>query len=256
MRLGEPSTTARLVAAYRLGFERVSAAFGDPAADQRLCADVADGAQFDADDSMARHLRGRTLFFDSVVVEGLGRGVSQVVVIGAGYDGRALRYAKPGVRWFEVDQHDTQRDKQERLARIGARVGDVSFIGFDLREGGLAARVMAAGFRPEAESLLLCEGVAVYLESHVLSALLQELRWLACGGTRLAISVASMLSDQAQLERRGRLRAAVMAVGEPMLNGITAEDADALLAATGWRAWEVSSRARRAGLVLAVPEGA
>jgi Leucine carboxyl methyltransferase len=49
-----------------------------------------------------RYLRARAAFFDRVVVNALGRNVSQVVSVAAGYDGRALRYAKPGVRWFEL----------------------------------------------------------------------------------------------------------------------------------------------------------
>jgi Phosphotransferase enzyme family len=43
MREGRPSVTARRVAAYRLGFDRLAAGFGDPAADERLAADVAAG---------------------------------------------------------------------------------------------------------------------------------------------------------------------------------------------------------------------
>lgn len=38
---GGPSITARLVAAHRLGFARVPAPYGDPAADEALAADVA-----------------------------------------------------------------------------------------------------------------------------------------------------------------------------------------------------------------------
>ncbi len=40
---GGPSATARRVAAHRLGFTRVPAAYGDPAADEALAADVAAG---------------------------------------------------------------------------------------------------------------------------------------------------------------------------------------------------------------------
>ena len=68
---------------------------------------------------MRDYLDARTRFFDRVVVGAIGRGVRQIVVGAAGYDGRAFRYAKPGVRWFEVDHPATQRDKQERLARLG-----------------------------------------------------------------------------------------------------------------------------------------
>jgi len=63
---------------------------------------------------MHEYIRARTAFFDRVVVSAIDRGVAQVVIGGAGYDGRAFRYAKPGVRWFEVDHPATQADKRAR----------------------------------------------------------------------------------------------------------------------------------------------
>jgi hypothetical protein len=62
------------------------------------------------------------------VVAAIDRGVRQVVVGAAGYDGRAFRYAKPGARWFEVDHPATQRDK---LARLGLDASHVRFIEAD-----------------------------------------------------------------------------------------------------------------------------
>src|ERR1700749_4523953 len=43
-------------------------------------------------------LAARPPFLGRAVTGALGRGVAQVVVGAAGYDGRAFRYAKPGVR--------------------------------------------------------------------------------------------------------------------------------------------------------------
>jgi len=34
------------------------------------------------------------------------------VILGAGYDDRALRFRSPGVRFFELDHPDTQADKR------------------------------------------------------------------------------------------------------------------------------------------------
>ncbi len=118
MREGAPSLTAQRVAAYRLGLERVPTPFGDVSADERLALDVASSQEITPGEDMARYLRGRTSFFDRVVVNALEPEVTQVVVVGAGYDGRALRYAKLGVRWFEVDHPATQIDKRRRLERL------------------------------------------------------------------------------------------------------------------------------------------
>ncbi len=70
---------------------------------------------------MHEYLRARTAFFDQAVVDSIDSGVRQVVIGGAGYDGRALRYAKPGVRWFEVDHPSTQADKRRAPRPAGHR---------------------------------------------------------------------------------------------------------------------------------------
>ena len=87
---GVPSVTARRVAAHRLGFSRVAAAYGVPAADDALAADVAAGLVAPAN-RMHDYLAARTSFFDRTVVSAIDRGVRQIVVGAAGYDGRAFR---------------------------------------------------------------------------------------------------------------------------------------------------------------------
>ena len=105
---GGPSETARRVAAHRLGFDRVPVAYGDPAADEVLAADVAGGWQAPAN-RMHDYLAARTSFFDRTVTGAIDRGVRQVVVGAAGYDGRAFRYARPGVRWVAGWSTSNQR---------------------------------------------------------------------------------------------------------------------------------------------------
>ena len=46
----------------------------------------------------------RTRVVDAEVARAIGRGTTQIVLLGAGYDGRALRFGGGAVRWFEVDR--------------------------------------------------------------------------------------------------------------------------------------------------------
>lgn len=250
MREGAPSVTAQRVAAHRLSFERLEAPYGDPSADERLARDVAGSAVAEPDEPMARYLKGRTTFIDRVVVNALERDVAQVVSIGAGYDGRAWRYAKPGVRWFEVDHPDTQRDKQARLERLGIGSDQVTFVAFDLRRAGLGEALVDCGYMPDVTGLFLCEGVAVYLEPEHLRATLAELRSLATVGVRMALT-AMVRSDS---EQHGRFAAAVADLGEPVANDLDAQAVAGLLAETGWRAVDISERATRAGFTVAAPD--
>ena len=229
---GGPSVTARRVAAHRLGFSRVPAAYGAPAADEALAADVAAGLVAPAN-RMHDYLAARTSFFDRTVVSAIDRGVRQVVVGAAGYDGRAFRYAKPGVRWFEVDHPATQRDKLERLGRLGIAAPLVQFVEADFTRDPVADRLRAAGLKTGVPSLFLLEGVAVYLEPAVLEIVLEQFRQVAAPGSRLAISVS--LSREHDEGARARFQAAVAALGEPARSTFDAGQAEDLLARTGWR---------------------
>ena len=136
---GRPSETAQRVAAHRLAFERVATNYGNAAADMALATDVAGWPQHGMSAGrMHDYLRARTAFFDRVVVGALETGFTQVVIGAAGYDGRALRYAKPGVTWFEVDLPSTQQDKLARLRRLEIGYGARAFRRgrFCIRPGG------------------------------------------------------------------------------------------------------------------------
>jgi methyltransferase (TIGR00027 family) len=259
MKAGRASATAQRVAAHRLTFERAPASYGDSAADEILGRDVAGSVAGGSSGSMVTYLKARTSFFDRVVVGALDSGIQQVVIAAAGYDGRALRYAKPGVRWFEVDHPDTQRDKRERLDRLHIDSGHITFVPADFTRDSVAAELLAAGHDRNVQSLLLCEGVVVYLEPPVFTALLHELRAAAAPGSRLAISVSTTSSSVRQTVRRTIFQAAVASMGEPARSRITADDAEGIFAETGWRvapstqSAEQQERTRSAGFVVVEP---
>jgi methyltransferase (TIGR00027 family) len=251
MREGAPSQTARRVAAYRLGFERLPAPSGDPDADERLARDVAVGAEFTPSERMERYLRARTAFFDRAVVGSLEREVRQIAAIGAGFDGRALRYAGDGVRWFELDHRATQADKLERLERLGIDPSAITFVALDLALGGTDEALIGAGWEPDAPSTYICEGVAVYLEREWLARLFTDLRRLATAGTRFAISLSP---PGASAERRDRFREVVAGLGEPARSELDPEAADELIDRARWRRVELSERAAQAGFTVLAPE--
>jgi methyltransferase (TIGR00027 family) len=244
---GIASQTARRVAAHRLEFERVAADYGDPAADQALTADVAGGQQ-PIHGRMHEYLRARTAFFDRVVVNALDRGVRQVVIGGAGYDGRALRYAKPGVTWFELDHPATQADKAERVARLDGGHRHIRFVSADFTADPIAEPLLAAGLDPDRPTLFLLEGVVVYLERPVVERVLAAFRAVAADGSELALSSSTASSTP---EQRARFQERVAAMGEPALSQFTHEEARDLLAAAGWQPAQAPARQFADGLILA-----
>jgi methyltransferase (TIGR00027 family) len=251
MRDDAPSQTARGVAAHRLDYERLEAPYGDPAADEALARDVAGGLVRRQDSPRHEYLRARTAFFDRVVVTSLERRVRQVVVGAAGYDGRAFRYAKPGVRWFEVDHPATQADKLARIARLGLDSRRIRFVAADFATDPVADLLAAAGLDTGRAALFLLEGVAVYLEQPVLERVLGEFRAVTVAGSPLAISVSL---ETAAAEDRERFKAAVAAVGEPARTVLSVAAARGLLAGVGWQVREEGrDRPRSAGTDVPPP---
>jgi methyltransferase (TIGR00027 family) len=248
MEEGTASRTARGVAAHRLDYDRVPAPYGNPAADEALTRDVAAGLDRPPGTRMHERLRARTAFFDQVVVTSIDRGITQVVIGAAGYDGRAYRYAKPGVRWFELDHPVTQADKRARIDRLGISGPHPVFAAADFTRDPVAATLRAAGLDPAAASLFLLEGIAVYLELPVLASVFADFREVAAPGSLLAISVTTQARDT---PARQRFEQRVAELGEPVRSSLLPDEAETLLVAAGWQPTQDDPWSRSAGLLLA-----
>lgn len=247
--------TAQRVAAHRLTFDRLPAPYGDPPADDALARDVAAAAKV-RPGPMREYLRARTRFFDAVVIRALSDGFVQIVTGAAGYDGRSLRYARPGALWFEVDHPATQQDKRARLDRLGIGNRHLRFVPADFTVEPVARLLVSAGLDPGRPSLFLLEGIAVYLDEAVLRSLLAQLRRIAAGGSRLAISLSVNGGSPERAARRAAFQAAVAAVGEPARSAVDPAGAGTLLESTGWRAVRepgTADRAAHAGFIVAGP---
>jgi methyltransferase (TIGR00027 family) len=233
MKEGEASMTARRVARQRLGFARVGASYGRPGDDDKLQSDVAAGLD-ESPSGLTRYLESRTGFFDMAVVEAIAAGVAQVVVAGAGFDGRSLRYCAPTVRWFELDHPATQGDKLGRLARLGISTSGISFGAADFGASDVGELLASLGHDSDRPTLYFCEGVAPYLPRAVLSSLLAALSSTASAGSTLAIELALVPTSPEQVARRSRLAARVAALGEPLFPALGREELGTFLGTAGW----------------------
>jgi methyltransferase (TIGR00027 family) len=195
-----PSRTSQTVALVRSELLRPCTPGGDPGAQRRLCAGMAPVGAF----PLRAHLAARTRFIDDQVLSALGRGVDQIVLLGAGYDDRSLRFRTPGVRFFELDHPDTQTDKQRRL-RVGrADLTGVTLAPADFRTDVVAAVLAAAGHRSDRPSLFVAEGLLVYLDDETIVTLLGAARARSAPGTALVATLAVHPDgiDSAEVVRR------------------------------------------------------
>lgn len=163
------SRTALLVAAYRArASRREGALISDPWAAGLAGEDgAALAAKVDAFlNERELWIAVRTAWLDEHVLRWIrDRGApAQVVVLGAGLDARAARLAHAGVRFFEVDQPATQREKLARLARLAGYPNDAAtYVACDFEKDDFLERLCASGFDASAPALILWEGVSYYL---------------------------------------------------------------------------------------------
>ena len=111
-------------------------------------------------------LTARERHIDEYLQKCLAEGLEQLVILGAGFDARAYRYAEQlrGVKVFEVDHPATQRVKTTKVRRIfGELPAHVTYVPVDFDTQSLADRLTAAGYEPKHKTLFIWQGVTLYL---------------------------------------------------------------------------------------------
>lgn len=133
----------------------------------------------------------RARFIEDLVVEQVGRGVGQYVILGAGLDAFAQRRPEIASRLlvFEVDQPSPQTWKRQRLIELGFAIREwLRFVPVDFEAGDdWWQRLAAAGFDAGKPAVVASTGVSMYLTKDAVAAMLRQVAALAPSST-LALS--------------------------------------------------------------------
>ena len=168
----------------------------------------------------------RTVAIDDAVREASS---PQLVILGAGLDGRAWRMPELSeTSVFEVDHPDTQREKRERVAALTQAARDVRFAPVDFTRDNLDDALAAAGHDPILATTWLWEGVVMYLDPADIEATLAIIDHRSAAGSRLIVAYhcpAFMLRLIGPVVRR---------LGEPLRSSFTADKMRTLLAHCGF----------------------
>jgi methyltransferase (TIGR00027 family) len=132
-------------------------------------------------------VRLRTRFIDDFVRESLATGLSQMVILGAGFDARGLRMreiTERRVSVFEVDTQAQLERKRSVLKNAGVkRPAGLAYVPFEFHALDLSIHLTPSlegkGFRPGEGALFLWEGVIGYIDD---AAIDQSLRFMASAG--------------------------------------------------------------------------
>lgn len=122
----------------------------------------------------------RTLYIDAVVKRLIkGEAIEQVVLLGAGLDTRGARFSELGVSFFELDFPFTQEMKKERIARVKKQKeyndSNVTYIPIDFNSDKPFPQLKDNGFDSKKKTLVIWEGVTMYLPETVIKSVLSEI---------------------------------------------------------------------------------
>jgi methyltransferase (TIGR00027 family) len=165
----------------------------------------------------------RTRLIDDAICDAARQGISQIVILGSGFDCRGYRLPElKDVRVFEVDQPHTLAAKLSRLCDARAnRPGNVHFVEMDFDREELAGPLTAAGFQSSRPAAFLWEGVTNYLSSEGVDAVLRFVA-ASAAGTRLVFTYveAAVLDGSAHFMAASRILRDVKRIGEPWTFGL------------------------------------
>lgn len=129
-------------------------------------------------------VRLRTRYLDDAVREAVRDGFEQFVLLGAGFDARALRIPElANVRVYEVDAREQLKRKREILEGAGVVVpsSDIHAPVDDFTIGAFTSALDAAGFDRERDAFFVWEGVIGYIGDEEIDS---NLRFMASAAKR------------------------------------------------------------------------
>jgi methyltransferase (TIGR00027 family) len=180
----------------------------------------------------------RTRFAEDALAAAVARGVTQLVVLGAGLDTYAYRApAGERLRMFEVDHPATQAWKRERLTEAAIAIPEsLTFVPIDFERETLAAALAAAGFDSKQPAFFTWLGVVPYLTEQAVNATLSFVAGLA-GGAHVVFDYGNppIEAGSEYAARHEALAARVAALGESLKSCFETDALHAKLRALGFR---------------------
>ncbi len=170
-------------------------------------------------------LVARERYIDDCLKAALEAGISQVVILGAGFDSRAYRSGglRPGVRVFEVDHPATQAIKKQKVLQIlGNLPAHVTYTAVDFDREDLGERLSASGYQEGARSFFIWQGVTHYLTPQAIDATLAFVKNHSAPGSQIVFDYiyTSVLDGTLKRGEVASMRRAQRFTGEGLVFGI------------------------------------
>jgi methyltransferase (TIGR00027 family) len=174
---------------------------------------------------MYEYVIARTKYIDAVFKEVLDARFDQILIFGAGFDTRALRFQDVvgPTKIFELDVPITQNAKIRQYQKRGLSIPpNVVFIPIDLEKESLSIKLEEAGFGRFWRSLFVLEGLLMYLRPESVAETFRIIRDFAGEGSEIVFDYvyASVLRHEGQYYGERKIAESVAKAGEEWNFGI------------------------------------
>ena len=135
------------------------------------------------------HYALRKRCINGLACSALANGVTQVVILGAGFDSLSseLQQEFSTAQFWEIDHPATQRHKVRACSEIG--IERVHFVAVDLSAAGLDKKALiSVGFDPAKRTFWIAEGLLMYFPADIVSSLIRTLNSLSAAGSQFAFT--------------------------------------------------------------------
>ena len=137
---------------------------------------------------MYEYLIARTKYIDAVFENAAENGIKQILIFGAGYDSRGIRFynKEKEIRVFELDAPETQKAKVRLLKKRGILFDrNLVFIPIDFNKESLRDKLIESGFDRNKKSLFILEGLTMYLDSEAVGSTLKIIDEFSAAGSEI-----------------------------------------------------------------------
>lgn len=172
----------------------------------------------------------RIRFVDDCLKKKIDAGIGQLVILGAGYDSRAYRFAElRKIKVFEVDHPATQLIKKRKVLNMfGILPRHVTYVPVDFEKEQFMVKLTQYGYHQDLTTFFIWEGVSKYLSADAVDRLLISVAVNTCAGSAIVFDYLfrSMIDGTSGSKLARKILAFQTKKGEPYLFGLPEVDTE------------------------------
>jgi methyltransferase (TIGR00027 family) len=171
---------------------------------------------------VALEVLGRARYTEDLLDQAIANGVTQYVILGAGYDSFTLRRPDLADRLevFEIDFPATQAAKRQKmLSSYGALPPNLNFVGVNFEQESLADGLARSTYKADQKTFFSWLGVTMYLTRETSMATLQSIADNSPAGSEIVFDyiVSGALKKVMAKPRSQKISKMVSKLGEPFI---------------------------------------